>query len=411
MSTSKSNEDWREEIIDKIKDWLISYCYNNGEFNPRNLENLIKITDNELNTLKIIHFLLSEEMKNFLNVIPSLLRNLSHSTNNESEVQYGKVKGYINWNKTIKARLSKGNNPSLFVCNNPNKHYNLEENQLLKFILTEILNLIRNLDLDIDKNTSSLKVTDGWYSEIENINLRVKNYLKNIKLANIPVNEKITSKYLRKTQNNRNKKYIYLYKVYMLYFKLFKDFDWGIFKNLVEKQILEPLEDDKLFELFVFFSILDQLGDSYNNSPLLKNGMIPVCYDMDKNTYIYVHYQNSKVFNPDLSNYKNIFQNYDINVSMRIPDIVLEFNKNGEKHLRIIEVKKTQDKQYIVDSIYKVLGYLQDFNKEKYADNPKAIIVVWDGINITDMKKAYNQDVLILNHKEFLNELGNILNI
>lgn len=63
----------------------------------------------------------------------------------------------------------------------------------------------------------------------------------------------------------------------------------------------------------------------------------------------------------------------------------------------IIEVKRTKDKKYIVDSVYKVLGYIADF--EEHFDpkqKPKGVLVVWD---IKRLRKT-EQDITILAHNE-----------
>ena len=90
------------------------------------------------------------------------------------------------------------------------------------------------------------------------------------------------------------------------------------------------------------------------------------------------------------------------------PDIILEF---VEANLyRIVEVKRTDKRDYIVDSVYKVIGYLSDF-KECFP-NKKAldgILIVWEGIQINDPLGALTMPVLILSEEDLDQTLNMIL--
>ena len=67
-------------------------------------------------TLSIIHFLLSREVKDFLENIPEILSRFMRSTKKESLVFRGIVRGTIDWGKTLATRYSQGfNDKTLFV--------------------------------------------------------------------------------------------------------------------------------------------------------------------------------------------------------------------------------------------------------------------------------------------------------
>ena len=120
----------------------------------------------------------------------------------------------------------------------------------------------------------------------------------------------------------------------------------------------------------------------------------------------------------EYSKNKDIFEYYDPNVSLRRPDIILKISKGNKKFYRLIEVKRTKDRNYIVDSVYKVLGYLNDFEWcFKKTNNPQGVLVIWDGANMKNMDKALEQPVFILQDKNMekgfikLLELENDFNI
>lgn len=99
---------------------------------------------------------------------------------------------------------------------------------------------------------------------------------------------------------------------------------------------------------------------------------------------------------------------YGLDVSLRRPDILLEF-KNNRSDFKLLEVKRTQDKRYILDSFYKVLGYLKDFEKCFILENmPNGMLVVWDGVKGTS---EIDNVVAVLNRHNFRPFLEKIIKL
>ena len=119
----------------------------------------------------------------------------------------------------------------------------------------------------------------------------------------------------------------------------------------------------------------------------------------------YIYYQTLPNNFADHSLYTDIMRKYKINVSLRRPDILLELNYDNQCLFKLLEIKRTQNKQYIVDSFYKVLGYLKDFENCFTSEMPHAMLVVWEGVeNVADPDDA----VVILNrrsYKEFIEKV------
>lgn len=77
--------------------------------------------------------------------------------------------------------------------------------------------------------------------------------------------------------------------------------------------------------------------------------------------------------------------------------MILVLEIEGKKVL-LVEVKRSSDKDYISDSVYKVLGYLADFEEEFQKDQkPKAVLVVWDitriGNSVQDIQILTRNDI------------------
>ena len=418
---SKEEKLWtseiRSEIILNLKDYLSLYLFK-GNVTDSNygIEHLFDLRPEELKAQKAAHFLLSDKLNEFIKILPFLMRNLAHSTQKEKIECRGIIRGKVDWNQTYKTRYANGfNDKSLFVCMPPSKIYDLEENQLLKYMLKEIvalfentLTFIENKDSDseyeeLDSNEEE-EINDNWQDIVSNRYYLVKKALKNVYFNNISDVNYIKPKVLSKAKRHRNIYYQKLAGLYDLYEKLFifdDDEEQNVLKELVEKQLLKPASDDTLFELFIFFELVDMLPEP-SLGLIMKNNDYSAkstIGDVD----IKIYYQNlpKDEFTNEKSDYKNIFKNYDINVNRRRPDLLLEFEKDEKKYYRIVEVKRTSSKKYIKDSVYKVLGYLNDFEEISFTKNIPGVIVCWGGVKMTDIPNAFDQDILILNKEDF----------
>lgn len=390
----------RLEIINQLKDYLQLYLFKGNGFPENGVNKLFNLNDNELNTLKTAHFLLSSQLNDFMEILPQLMRNLSHSTSKEKIMSKGVIRCKIDWNTTFKTRYSQSyNDPSLFVCTPPSKSYDLCENQLLKFLLKKIVYLFENtlsfIDLENNEN-------DNWHEGVKLNYFKAKKTLKNVYFNEISDVDLINPKTLRKSFMHRNYFYKKLVNVYKLYEDLFILNDLKVLKNIVETQLLKPASDDTLYELYTFFNLVNSLEVEEFGLLMPKNDYAVLGRVNDYKVKIY--YQEVPKNDFSYSKYKEIFENYDINVNLRRPDILLEFNGK----YRIVEVKRTSNPNYIRNSVYKVLGYLNDFNKVEFTKNFPGIIVVWDGINTTHTD-AFSNEILILNKNEFIDNLNMIL--
>lgn len=345
-----------------------------------------------------------------INIIPSLMRNLSHSTQKEIYECRGIIRGRVDWNLTFKERYGRGyNDPSLFLCKPASKMYDLPENQLLKFLLWKIRKLSENIGIltDIPDEVLEEEQIKNWSKLIAKRYLKAKKALKSIYFQDIYIPRIIKPKHVQKTKNNRNKLYRSVANCYDLYKRLFIDKEKDSLKQLIEKQILEPLDNDKLFEIFILFKILEEFENKDGNLEfgLLKSKKGQIAQYIDEKKIINIFYQQTPPIFYYNSEYKEILECYDLKTSLRRPDIVLEIESEDSRFL-IIEIKRTENKKYILESVYKVLGYISDF-KIQNQGNPNAILVVWDKISILK-QEALEKSVLIVPHYLMNNKLNEL---
>lgn len=419
-----------EYSIDLIYDEIIEFIHHylfSGEVSTDfsiKVQDLFEMDEDDLRTLKTVHFLLSDEVRELIQALPYLLRNLSHSTQKEKEEFKGIIRGRIDWNATLKTRYSKGyNDPSLFVCSPPSKYYDLEENQLLKFMLKKIINLKNNYlsFVDYSKNDEENpydmeKLSDekDWYEIVGNNFEMAKKTLKKVYFNDISDIKIVKAKHIRKAFKNRNALYHRVAKAFRIYEDLFINDDIERLNELVEHRLIRATNPHKLYEIYIFYSIIKELpnpklrllhgGNEYSTFDVLEDG-----------TKVTVHYQYLPEPLKHVSEYCKILNNYVIDKSHRAPDIIMEFERDGKITYRIIEVKNSSSTNYVRDSVYKVMGYYKDFERildnseATFCDNCPVVLVTWGGIRIKKDYDPFGDSIIILNRKEFLDSLDKLI--
>ena len=432
----KLDENNLELIIEDLNNFIHYYLFK-GEISSlsHKIQNLFELEKKDFDTLKAVYFLLDDDVRKFINSLPILLRNLSHSTQKENQEFRGIIRGRIDWNSTIKTRYSKGfNDPSLFICTPPSKFYDLEENQLLKFMLKEIIYLIKeNLSfLSINENIESYKGFNletlsnekDWYNIIQNDFLIIKKALKKVYFDEISDVKDPKPKMIRKAKKNRNHLYHRLADVYKLYYDLFVLKDDNALMNLLEGKLIKAADPDKLFEIFIFLILFERLPEENRKIGLMRKGktqgrkkeeMYSACCKNDDGTILRIYYQYTPEPLKKVSKYKEIIKDYDIRGKIRAPDIILEFKKGDKSRYRLIEVKNTSDTGYVPDSIYKVMGYYHDFaeilndSAHTFCDDCPVVLVTWGGISLEDKKPPFEKPIIVLNGEEFIDNLDELI--
>lgn len=428
-SFQKLTEENLDMVIGELREYIHLFLFQ-GEISSfdNNIKNLFDLSQDDLNILKSVHFILSDEVWNLIKVLPQLLRNLSHSTSKEKEEFHGIVKGKIDWNDTLKTRYSKGfDDKSLFVCTPSSKVYDLEENQLLKFLLNEIIFLKENyIDFisfnDDDKNSETkYDVKKDWYEIVYKNYKYSKLALKKVYFDEISTIQLVKSKHVRRAFKNRNSLYHIVAKAFILFEKLFIDEDKDTLKEFVDKRVIRAADPNKMYELYAFVNLIKALPGN-PELHLLRNrksgeSSLSVTSEDDNGIKITVYYQFTPKAFRDVSQYLEIVKHYTINASKRSPDLMIGFEKDGKTFYRIVEVKNTSNNNYIRTSIYKVMGYYKDFEDVEFVkgydftEDYPIVLLTWGGIKMKNGHNHFDDDILILNRTEFLENLNRLISI
>ena len=407
MNNNRNEDIWSDktynDILFEIKEYLQLYLFKDARIDSQlTIGQLFSLDEDNFLILKKLHFLISDEVTQFVKALPYLMRNLSHSTNKEEIETHGKIIGQINWNHTLKQRMDTGlKDKSLFVCNTNKKLYDLPENRLLKYILNKIINFIK--DISITHPQEYMEEITNYHDYLNNIYLISNKTVKDIHLKNVELPRYITTKTVTKTIKSHNNLYEYLVKSYQLYEKLFINYDNTILLELLDKHVLIPTNKDVLYEVYILFKIMDCINHDSLDVGLLKSGNDYIIRAEFNDKLVNIYYQHLPEYFKE-NNLKKLKTYYDLELYNKRPDIIIEYVKNNKKTYKIIEIKRTQDPDYIRDSIYKVFGYLKDY--EEIPLVKPNILVVWNGIKLLKEDELDKQDILILNHEEFLTKIN-----
>ena len=414
MSDCWTSEDYNE-VLDFVEKYLWLFVQENSAIHkPKQIVcNLTQLNYHQLRLLELIYFLLSVSVqKSVRECTPSLLRHLAQSTDRVTTKLKGSVRGNVNWNLTLKHRLSKGlSDRTLFVTGVPNKTYDIPEMQALKYLLTQINRLcIEVLGNIPESGEISYKHNKKWKEEIRCLYYLTSNFLKNTYLREISLPGKITDMLLQKLRCARNSNFKIIYNSLRLYRRLFSQQENETLRDCLAQGVLKPLNRDTLYEVYILFvtlTSLEQAGWNRENLKLIGYGKGAVAHYTFENKILRVYYQIPTTLAQN-SLYIDLMKQYGLDVSLRRPDILLEFD-NNKCDFKLLEVKRTQDKRYILDSFYKVLGYLKDFEKCLISENmPNGMLVVWDGVEGTS---EIDNVVAVLNRHNFRSFLEKIIKL
>ncbi|MYL54188.1 hypothetical protein GLW08_12655 [Pontibacillus yanchengensis] len=386
-----------EEILEKSNKHLWRFIQKNSSlFSVEDaFLNLTKLSKTDLQLLSKIHFILSEEVKMFVDeVAPSLLKKLSKTSLKENEVLRGHVKGKINWTRTIKERYSTGGDPSIFVCSRRSAVFDLPENRVLLYLLKQIYHICSEITNYEHTEIEGFNVpeSDKWDLTVKNIGIKTKKLLRNPHVQKISDMHYLTNKTLISAEKTRGHMYNKLADVGRRFNEMTNN-PLTYLNNILRGNALRPLSKDTLFEIAVLFNISDFLsstGWTEKKATLIGSKSNIISHYMLDDLELKVYYQGLPKSFTKNSKYGPLMADYGLSSKYRRPDIILELTKGSKKTYLIIEVKRSDKRDYLSDGAYKLFGYIKDFENVKEEDiDIRGVLVGWS--NIKD-KSTFNSD-------------------
>jgi len=268
-----------EALLDDITDDFHTYLRKGVRFEQVIGSAHADLDIDDLETLLRIHFVLTDADINdtgmavgvldFMRQLEDRIRRMKTATTPESFERRGEVRGRIDWQGTVKTRARAGRlDEPIFVCSQPEEHYNIDENLVLKRLLTVIYDIVTNdLAYAID-NPEGYEWLDSWLTPLTNgagrsaesgAETLQRIYERNIYLQRIDVEEsEITDRTIESVRRSRSSFYQDAATLLDRYRRVMNhDLDTAEAREMLNSTLIAPEKPEVLFELYWIFRILD----------------------------------------------------------------------------------------------------------------------------------------------------------
>ncbi|MCU4750983.1 hypothetical protein OB919_03125 [Halobacteria archaeon AArc-curdl1] len=269
----------RDELLAELTEDILTYAMH-GSFPQSEIARSIKPKAlderfEEYELLLDLHFVLQQEVVDFVESLPERLRSIRTETRNVSRTRRGTVDGRINWGATVKQRYSEHpRDRSIFVCDNRSENYDIPENLVLKKLVSVIHRTTREAEEYLRQDYDW--VTDTWKENGELIDDLQRVVERNVHVRRIrkPDAYEPTERMLTTAANSRHEIYQDAAKLLRTRRRLFRGESDAI-RRLLDETAIAPDDTETLFELFVLFrfvATLEELRKTQPNFQTIRSG-------------------------------------------------------------------------------------------------------------------------------------------
>lgn len=343
----------------------------------------------DFDRLKKLHFVLYEDVVDYIEKLPERLRRIKTVTNHDDEVVRGEVRGSVDWQQTIQQRAAVGyDDPTLFVVSNPEVEYDIPENRVVKKLLALIA---EPLTEDIEAIKQEWR--DMW-DDRDIVNLQ-QTLAHNIYLDALPSPDEISlsSRDLTTARRSRHRLYAEGYRLYRLYDDLMNNrFDRQAVRDLLTETLITPTKDYKLFELFCVFGVVRRLQQRYPKMELqpIKPKMEALAWLDSPDRRVEVYYDQ----NGPLSFFE-AYPDSDTLAKLGVPKMVQRQAEAFEAQERAVEdflSRGSQHSFYSGRPDFLVLVYQKEGTSEQTADDAGELTDVLLGeVKYTRSKRTFSR--------------------
>lgn len=379
-----TNEEF-EQVLDGVSrlGWLVLKRFS-AAYRPSDiLAAFACLPKRDFETLRRLNFALSDEMTRFLSVhMPHFVRTTPSTTQHMIEDRSGPPRGRIDWLRTYARRTQSGSDPTRFVTRAIERSSDTGAARLFIFLLGRIAENGEWLDKRQIPEVARTQLLNG--ADIARRNAAA------LRGRGVRAVDRLSPREVGPLRKSRRPDVLAAVRLYDLYVNVVERANENLLRSLLRERQLAPEDFDDLFEVWTLLVLVEihlQEGWKLREAILIGGDTSPKRpkFTLEKDGMtVELFYQTIPPEMGKASAYKSIFSEYDLDASMRRPDVTVRVTwPTGQVQRVIVEVKRTRDQQYILDSVYKTLGYLSDFKDTVGPNSPLAILVVWDGITRT----------------------------
>lgn len=385
---------WTDEEFEHVLDgvsrlgWLVLKRFS-AAYRPSDvLAAFACLPKRDFETLRRLNFALSDEMAGFLDEhVPHFVRSIPSTTQHMIEDRSGPPRGRIDWMRTYAKRSQSGSDPTRFITRAIERTSDTTAARLFAFLLGRI---VENGEWLEKRQIPDLARTQI----LSNVDAARRNAAV-LRGRGVRPSNRLTAREVGPLRKSRRPDVLAAVRLYDLYVNVVELANENLLRNLLRQKQLAPEDLDDLFEVWTLLVLVEvHLRDGWDLSEALLIGgeaspkRPKFTLEKDGAT-VELFYQTVPTEMGKASAYKSIFSEYDLDASMRRPDVTVRVTwPTGEVQRYFVEVKRTRDQRYILDSVYKALGYISDFKDTIGPDSPLAMLVVWDGITRTRISSS-----------------------
>lgn len=332
----------------------------------------------EFEHLRSLHYLKRAEVEAFVcRSVPAFLRAMPMASELAIREDRSYPRGRTDWMRTATARMRQGGDASLFISHSPQRTRDTQAARLFAFLLNDIATAAtRALDSH---------VPEAARAKIGALRTEALGHLAALQSRGVkrPPSAK-PSDFFRLRRTNRSE-VVQALALLERRSSLFGENGEERLREIMAEGLFAPENQDDLFEAWTLLQFVElHLNTGWTlESARIVGGMRKSRphFTLRRGTEsVEIYYQMVPACLAGSSAYKDLFADYDLDVSLRRPDITAHVRAETYDGPLIIEVKRSRDRTYIADAAYKVLGYLGDYAAHFEISCPKALLVVMGGI-------------------------------
>ncbi len=261
----------KDDLLEALTEDILAYVMQ-GTFPERELARSIKPEQlderfEEYELLLDLHFILQDDVVEFVRQLPEHLRSIRTETRTTSRTRRGTVDGRINWGATLKKRYAEHpRDRSIFVCDNRSENYDIPENLVLKKLISVIHRTVRESEQYLREDYEWVRKT--WHGNEDLIDELQRIVERNVHVRRIrePTAYEPTERMLTTAIDSRHEVYRNAGVLLRSRRRLF-DGEADEIRRLLEETAIAPDDENTLFELFVLFRFIATLEDLRKSQP------------------------------------------------------------------------------------------------------------------------------------------------
>jgi hypothetical protein len=243
----------RTNLIAEIRRDLWRYLTPSASIEAELLEAaaLLQIPSHELRVLGRLQFLISDELGKLIEQLPFLVRRLATTTASEEEWSAERIRGAIQWGRTIGVRQATGI-PHIYVTSPARRAFQTPENELLVTVLDATVQLGRQTGWHRSERPDIGRLINARVAQAE-LWLRARSLLEVERRPMTP------TKLARIRSGRHRRRYQAVLDAYDRYRNLAERLNRTAIRNAVEAYGIVSRDDPTLFELVCTFRTIDAL--------------------------------------------------------------------------------------------------------------------------------------------------------